>query len=70
MTKFEQRGVELQHEAVSIGHARKNFSYSCGVCCNRGLHLDCDRCAIAATHSLVVATLKSASVSIPRRVLR
>lgn len=70
MTKFEQRGIELQHEAVSVSHARKNFAYSCDVCCNRGLHLDCDRCAIAATHSLVVATFERVSVSMPRRVSR
>jgi len=69
MTKFEQRGVELQYESASIMHARKNFSYSCGVCCNRGLRLDCDRCAISTTHSLVVATFEEAFVSVPRRAL-
>lgn len=55
MTKFEQRGVEFQYEAASRREADSKFSYSCNICCNRGLMIECDRCAIRATHDLTVA---------------
>lgn len=55
MTKFEQIGINYQYEANSIKEANKAFQHSCDCCCNKGMHLDCDRCAIAFTHSLVVA---------------
>lgn len=55
MTKFEQRGVELQVESGSKREAERKFSYSCDVCCSRGLRIECDRCAIKATHDLTIA---------------
>lgn len=55
MTKFEQIGINYQYEANSIKEANKAFQHSCDCCCNKGMRLDCDHCAIAFTHSLVVA---------------
>lgn len=55
MTKFEQIGVGFQHDACNIQEARKAFKYSCDCCCHKGMQIDCDKCAIAATHSMVVA---------------
>ena len=55
MTKFEQIGVNFQYNAESKRGANKAFKYSCDVCCNKGIHLDCEKCAIAVAHSLVVA---------------
>ena len=55
MTKFEQIGVNYQHDANSIQEANKFFSYSCNCCCHKGMRLDCDRCAIAVAHNMVVA---------------
>ena len=55
MTKFEQIGINYQHNARSIADANKSFEYSCNCCCNKGMHLDCDRCAISAVHNMVVA---------------
>ena len=55
MTKFENIGVTMQNEAVSIEDATKKFAYSCNICCHRGLHIDCDHCAIAMAHNLTVA---------------
>lgn len=55
MIKFEQVGVSFQYEADSAEQARKSFKYSCDCCCNKGIKLDCDRCAIAHVHSLVMA---------------
>lgn len=46
MTKFEQVGVDLQCDAMSVRDAVKSFRYSCKVCCLRGMRIDCDRCAI------------------------
>ncbi len=55
MIKFERVGVNFQYEAASIEQANNSFKYSCECCCTKGIRLDCDRCAIAHAHSLVVA---------------
>lgn len=55
MTKFEQVGINYQYDATSIREANKAFQHSCDCCCNKGMHLDCDHCAISHVHSLVVA---------------
>ena len=55
MIKFEQIGVNFQYNATSLQEANKFFKYSCDCCCNKGIKLECDRCAIAHAHSLVVA---------------
>lgn len=55
MTKFETIGVNYQYAADSKEEAKRAFAYSCKVCCNKGMRLDCDRCAIAHTHAMVVA---------------
>lgn len=57
MTKFEQVGVNFQHNACTKEQARRSFDYSCTCCCNRGMHIDCDHCAIAAAHKLTIAAL-------------
>lgn len=64
-TKFEMVGVGLQQEAATPEEAIQKFKYSCNVCCCRGIKLDCDRCAIAATHGLVMA-----SFNIPNQVIK
>lgn len=55
MTKFEQVGVNYQYNANNIQEANKSFNYSCQCCCNKGMRIDCDRCAIAHVHNMVVA---------------
>ena len=55
MTKFEQVGINYQYDATSVREANKSFQHSCDCCCNKGMHLDCDHCAISHVHSLVVA---------------
>lgn len=57
MCKFEQIGVNLQNESDSVKEAQGKFSRSCEICCNRGLHIDCNRCAIAIAHKLTIAAL-------------
>lgn len=66
MTKFEQVGVNLQYDADSVRRAKANFKHSCDVCCSRGIRISCDRCAIAATHSMVVAGFETAPESVRR----
>lgn len=60
LTKFEQVGVNYQLDSASKQEANRNFRYSCRVCCNRGMRIECDRCAISATHDAVVAALETA----------
>ena len=55
MTKFEQMGVNYQYDANNIEEANKAFKHSCNCCCNKGIRIDCDKCAIAHTHALIVA---------------
>lgn len=57
MTKFEQVGVNYQYSAGTKEQANRSFAYSCNCCCNRGMRIDCDRCAIAVAHNLVIAAI-------------
>lgn len=59
MTKFEQVGVNMQYEAPTKEIAIKKFSRSCECCCNKGIHLECDRCAIETANKLVVASFET-----------
>lgn len=56
MTKFEQVGVNMQYNSATKEIAQRKFSRSCECCCNKGMHLNCDKCSIATVHQLVVAT--------------
>lgn len=63
MTKFEQIGIQLQQNSVTIQEANRALAYSCGVCCNRGMRIDCDRCGIAACHKLTISILGESEVN-------
>ena len=63
MTKFEQVGVNYQYSAENTFQANNSFKYSCDCCCNKGIHIDCDKCAIAEAHSLVIAAFASIAPS-------
>ena len=54
MTKFEQVGVNYQYDAKSTQEANSAFKRSCDCCCAKGIRIDCDRCAIAHTHHLIM----------------
>ena len=55
MTKFEQIGINYQHDAVDKHTASKAFKHSCSICCHKRIQLDCDKCAIAVVHNMVIA---------------
>ena len=55
MTKFEQIGINYQYDATNANEANKAFARSCHCCCSKGIHLDCDKCAISAVHSMLIA---------------
>ena len=59
MTKFEQVGINFQYDASTKEQAIKSFKYSCACCCNKGMRLDCDRCAIANVHAMIMAIFDS-----------
>jgi hypothetical protein len=56
MTKFEQIGVNRQYDSASKYESDRNYNISCNICCSRGMHLNCDSCAISVAHSLTIAT--------------
>lgn len=58
MTYFEMNGVNLQNQARNVKEADKRFSVSCTMCCQRGMQIDCDRCAIALANAQRVKVLK------------
>ena len=55
MSYFEQRGISMQYDAISLEDANKKFQRSCDCCCHKGRNVPCDKCHIAEAHSLVVA---------------
>jgi hypothetical protein len=55
MTKFETIGVNYQYDATNKNEANKSFAHSCKCCCEKGMRIECDRCAIACVHALVIA---------------
>ena len=59
VTKFEQIGVNIQHEARSKEDAVKRFQSSCNICCVRGMRVDCDCCSIKVAHDMTVACFSS-----------
>lgn len=63
MTKFEQVGVNYQNDAESKEQANRSFRYSCECCCTRGMHIECDRCAIAVAHNLTIAAFENNKVA-------
>ena len=63
MTKFEQIGVNYQNDAESKEQANRSFRYSCECCCTRGLRIECDRCAIAVAHNLIIAAFENNKVA-------
>ena len=63
MTKFEQVGVNYQNDAESKEQANRSFRYSCECCCTRGMHIECDRCAIAVAHNLTIAAFENNRVA-------
>ena len=63
MTKFEQVGVNYQNDAESKEQANRSFRYSCECCCTRGMHIECDRCAIAVVHNLTIAAFENNKVA-------
>lgn len=63
MTKFEQVGVNYQNDAKSKEQANRSFRYSCECCCTRGMHIECDRCAIAVAHNLTIAAFENNKVA-------
>ena len=67
MTKFDQVGVEFQYDARNKKEANRSFQYSCRVCCERGMHIECDRCAIAATNAILVAAFDTEMTSFHQR---
>ena len=63
MTKFEQIGVNIQLDSISKSDALRRFNHSCTLCCHKGMRINCDSCAIAATHRQLIAIFNDKEVS-------
>ena len=54
MCKFEEIGVSYQQNSASPREADRRFSVSCRICSEKGIHVECSRCAIAAAHQFAL----------------
>ena len=54
MSGFEERGIERLVNADSLEAINDSFKKSCDICCNHGIFLNCDRCAINETYQVLV----------------
>ena len=61
MTRFQQSGVDRQHESITQSESDRNFEKSCRLCASRGMCGDCDSCPIAAAHRFVSDTFRLVS---------
>lgn len=52
MTKFEQIGISILDEVTTLSELYRAYNRSCFICCNKGLHIDCEHCAIADKYIL------------------
>ena len=51
--KFVENGIQKQEEAYKVSFAKKQFYYSCEMCCSRGLsngQFNCTNCPIKKAH--------------------
>ena len=64
MTVFEEIGVQRQSECSTRFDAMRQFRNSCNICCNRGMQIDCDRCAIANEHKQVLEAIAIIEVKV------
>ena len=56
--KFQTIGCEKQYNSLTKEEANKCFEISCTLCTSRGLHIDCDHCAIKAAHEMVITIIE------------
>lgn len=52
--RFIDRGVENQINSIDEKDAKRAMNVSCTICCNRGLHIECDRCPIKDAHEQIM----------------
>ncbi len=60
MSKFEQIGCNMQTESKTKEEAQRKFSRSCDICCNHGLQIKCDHCAVKEVHEILIAAMETA----------
>lgn len=61
MTRFQEVGVDRQHNSATPAESDRNFENSCKLCASRGMCGDCDNCPIAAAHKFVSDTFRLVS---------
>ena len=54
MSRFELKGIEIQHSALTMQWAINAFNHSCDICCCTGKHISCDKCAIEQEHKNIM----------------
>ena len=57
MTRFENIGAELQYGSQNKKAAITRLAKSCQICCQNGLRIDCERCAIMQAHEFIMGCL-------------
>lgn len=52
LKKFESIGIQMQTDAMSVAEANSAFHYSCKVCSQKGVCVECDSCSIKNAHEV------------------
>lgn len=55
MTRFEERGIEIQKDSRSEFDCKRRMQTSCDICSTRGMQIECKRCAIREFHELMLS---------------
>lgn len=60
LSSFEENGIQKQDRSYKISFAKKNFEYSCKLCCEQNKRRgECESCPIKAAHEKAIAEIKS-----------
>lgn len=50
MTRFEEKGCDLQMGALSVAQSKQRFTRTCDLCIMRGRNASCDSCPVKSAY--------------------
>lgn len=60
MSSFEENSIIKQEKSYKISFAKKNFEYSCKLCCEQNKRRgECDTCPIKMAHEKAIKEIKT-----------
>lgn len=64
MSRFEQKGSDIQYSCLTLDECKCEFDISCYACCHnpRALHSNCDSCHIKQAHNYMIKKFEEVCV--------